>query len=150
VRHHPRTYRVEFDVTLAGEQVLISIHQRGMKAPLPESAGTALTLIHQTNVAAVHRLHHPRQPSGHIRRRQKMDVVAHQHVGMNPAVVFFGAVAQQAQVNRRITAVEEHGLAVVAALDNVLRIPGRVDATGAWHGHLLGQRDQSPLLSKGI
>ncbi|WP_240332300.1 hypothetical protein [Stenotrophomonas indicatrix] len=76
-------------------------------------------------------------------------MVAHQYVGMNPAVVFPDAVAQQAQVIRRITAIEEHGLAV-AALDNVLRILGHVDAVGRGMGICWGRRGQSPWLREGI
>ena len=79
-----------------------------------------------------------------------MDVIVHQHIGVNPAVLLVCVMTQQTQVGHAIVIREEHGLAIVAALDDMLRVSGRIDPSGAWNERFLGLRGQSPLLHKGI
>jgi hypothetical protein len=58
-----------------------------------------------------------------------MDMVGHQHIAMEPAVIFATGVGQFFQVKPVIVLSEEHILTVIAALDDVLGLPGQ-DETG--------------------
>lgn len=78
-----------------------------------------------------------------------MDVVAHQHIGVNPAMLLVRVMTQQAKVGDVVAIGEEHGLAVVAALDDMLRISGCIDPSWPRHGLLLVTGGQSPSLRKG-
>jgi hypothetical protein len=66
-----------------------------------------------------------------------MDVIVHQHIGVDPAMLLTCVMTQQAQVGDAVAIREEHGLAIVAALDDMLRISGRIDAPWPRHGLLL-------------
>ncbi|CRD46313.1 hypothetical protein WJ66_00207 [Stenotrophomonas maltophilia WJ66] len=79
-----------------------------------------------------------------------MDVVAHQHIGVNPAMLLVRVMTQQAKVGGAVAIGEEHGLAIVAALDDMLRVSGRIDPSWPRHGQLLVTEGQSPSLRKGI
>jgi hypothetical protein len=79
-----------------------------------------------------------------------MDVIVHEHIGVDPAVLLVCVMTQQTQVGDAVAIREEHRLAIVAALDDMLRVSGRIDPSGAWHERFLGLRGQSPLLHKGI
>lgn len=79
-----------------------------------------------------------------------MDVIVHKHISVNPAVLLVCVMTQQTQVGHAVVIREEHGLAIVATLNGMLRVSGRIDPSGAWHERFLGLRSQSPFLHKGI
>jgi len=79
-----------------------------------------------------------------------VDLVAHQHIGVDAAVMVDRTIAKQTQIQRRISAAEEDWLAVVATLDDVLWVAGCIDTTRARHWRFRKRRGQSPLLRKGI
>jgi len=71
-----------------------------------------------------------------------MDAVGHQHIGMYGAAVSGSGIAQFVEVARAVDGREEAGAAIVAALHEVLRQAGQVDAGLSWHG--VGRLDQGP------
>ncbi len=79
-----------------------------------------------------------------------MDVIVHQHISVDPAVLLVCVMTQQTQVGHAVVIREEHGLAIVAAVDDMLRVSGRIDAPWPWHGLLLVAGGQGPSLRKGI
>lgn len=142
--------RVEFNVALAGKHVPIGVDQRSMETPFPQGSRTLLSFIHPPNVGAIYCLHHPGQPAGCIRRHQQVNVIAHQHIGVNPAILLVRVMTQQAQVGDAVAIRKEYGLTIVAALDDMLRISGRIDPSWPRHGLHLVAGGQSPSLRKGI
>ena len=58
--------------------------------------------------------------------------MGHQHVGMYGAAVSGCGIAQFVEVARAVDGREEAGAAIVAALHEVLRHAGQVDACLSW------------------
>ena len=79
-----------------------------------------------------------------------MDMVVHQRIGVYPALLLACVMTQQAQLGHPVAISEEHYLAIVAALDDMLWVSGRIDPSRPWHGLFLETRGQSPSLRKGI
>ena len=121
-----------------------------METSFPQGSRAALSIVHPAHVGPVYRLHHPRQAAGHIGCRQQVDVIVHQHIGVDPALLLTCVMTQQAQVGDAVAIRKEHALTIVAALDDMLRISGRIDAPWPWHGLLLVAGGQGPSLRKGI
>jgi hypothetical protein len=79
-------------------------------------------------------LHHARHVSNGVGRDEQVDVVGHQHVGVNGATVLQRRLAQIDPVVTVVHLGKEAGKPVVAALHGVLgdtRVSGVVG--GAWH-----------------
>jgi hypothetical protein len=62
-----------------------------------------------------------------------MDVVVHQHIGMQRDVGVEQGFAQQMQIAPPVGVIEEAGQAIVAALDDVLRYVGKIESGQACH-----------------
>ena len=63
-----------------------------------------------------------------------MHMIRHEHIGMDCTAMRHGCLLQRFEVNRVIFTAEENRLAVVAALNNMQRLPRHHDP---WHaGHL--------------
>lgn len=77
-----------------------------------------------------------------------MQVVGHQHIGgriqFQGATVSRCGVSQFVDIARAVDGLEEAEAAVVAALHEVLRYAGQVDACLSWHG--VGRLDPMPML----
>jgi len=59
--------------------------------------------------------------------------MSHQHVGVQRAVVLDQGFTQVSQVDGEIAVVKKHGLAIVAALHDMLRDIRHIDAGKAGH-----------------
>jgi len=66
-----------------------------------------------------------------------MHVIGPQHIGVDGAAVLACDLAQILQVAQAIGVVEEAGLAVVAALDDVLGHTGQIDPGTSGHARIL-------------
>lgn len=149
VFHHARTQRVELDVALAAQQVVIVHHRAGLVPPLPQRAGPAVVVVDVSHVSATERLHHACHLATRQRGDQQVHVVGHQHVGVDAAVLAPGDVAQILQIADVVDVGEEARLAVVAALDDVLGDAGKVDTGLAGHGRVRARLgDQSARTSR--
>src|SRR6202008_935901 len=67
-------------------------------------------------------------------RDQKVDVVGHQHVGVDGALIVGGGKAEPFAVARVILGGKEDGVTVVAALDHVQRLIGKKVPAQPRHG----------------
>jgi len=63
-----------------------------------------------------------------------MYVVGHEHVGVDVASLAHGDLAQVLQVTHTIDVGEKARLAIIAALDDVLRYLGKIESWLARHG----------------
>jgi hypothetical protein len=70
-------------------------------------------------------LHHARDRARGWRSEKRVDVVGHQHVGMQDVTRGKRALAQKLQVAAAVAVVEEAGQSIVAALDNIPRYAWR-------------------------
>ncbi len=57
-----------------------------------------------------------------------MDMIGHQHVGVNPATIFFSALARAFKVKKVVRVRKEGRLAIIPPLDKVLRHSPQIDS----------------------
>ena len=93
-----------------------------------------MAIVEVAHVAAPHRLHELRQAGGAVGRRQQVEVVVHQDVGMQRDAEAHGVLGHQREQLLMVRPVHEDWLAVVATLDHVVRhaCQGETGKTG--HG----------------
>jgi hypothetical protein len=65
--------------------------------------------------------------------QQNVRVIRHQDISMNLAIMSFACDAQQVQVSPVVGIILKTGLAIVPALDQVLRKAGNVQSPGSRH-----------------
>jgi hypothetical protein len=75
--------------------------------------------IEVLDVALPQVAHEPRARIHRLRSEQQMDVVRHQAVGMDGAVVPLGQLPQMRQIHQVVVIVPEASNSIVAALDNM-------------------------------
>lgn len=117
---HPCAYRVEVDVAVASEHVLLAVDQTGFVTTFPQRAGTSMAGIEQSHVLTAKLVHHAGNAAFAWWCDQHMDVVVHENVGMQSALTAQQRFSQQGQVSASVGIVKEAGQPVVAALDDVL------------------------------
>ncbi len=76
-------------------------------------------------------------------------MVGHQHIGIDPARALVLGLSQAFQVKVVVLIVEEDRLAIVSALDDVMRKGRDRDATGARHDRV-PQRSRFPTVLAGL
>jgi hypothetical protein len=110
------------------------------------STDTAAALVEAVDVLGItppQRLHPLRDALRCIRRQQPAHGVGHQHSGVHRTAVFLRAELQPVQIEAVILFSKKTGRTVVAALHDVLRMIGQVDAWAARHGGVRGIRSSS-------
>jgi hypothetical protein len=74
------------------------------------------------NVSPPYTLHESAKIADFSRFDQEMDMIRHQNVGVNPGAAFTFCLSKAVYKEPVIIIGEKHRLAIVAALDNVMRI----------------------------
>ena len=143
VGDHRGAQRIEFDVAVAVHQVVAITDQAGLVAALPQRARAVVGDVDIADIAPPEGLHGTGDRAGALWHEQQVHMVGHQRVGMDHAALAPCHVAQFAAIAEVVGVGEETGLAVVAALDDVLRNTGKIDAQ--WTGHGDGLRDESRI-----
>jgi hypothetical protein len=64
---------------------------------------------------------------------QQMDMIGHQHIGMDGAAMLLGTFVEPVQVDGIIFVVEERRLTTIAALDDVSGDARQIEARLSWH-----------------
>lgn len=152
---HRGANRVELDVAVDRQEVSIGIDKAGFEAPFPQRPGTTVAAVEGLHVALPMDSQRPRNRSGMRCAGQQVDMVSHQHVGMQRHAVLVQGCAEQCQVMVAVVIVNEDRHAIHAALGDV--------QWNAWHlqagatGHVGGRRavddvdrcsDQAPATSE--
>ena len=119
-----RTYRVQLDVAHARQQPAVGLDQAGAEAAFPQRAAALVALVEPPHVIAPQRLHHAAQPLGHRGRGQQVHVIVHQYIGVQRDLRRHRRLAQEAEVALAIRVVAKQRGAVVAALEQVVRVAG--------------------------
>jgi len=119
---HPRTHRIELDISVTREKVLVAVHEGCLEPPLPHRACAAAAIVDDTHISATEVLHHPGRGAGLLRRREQMHVIRHQYVGMHQAAVCRCCIGEAIEIQPVIVTGIKAGCPVVAALDNVQRV----------------------------
>ena len=92
-----------------------------------------MALVHIANIVATKGLNQPTHPVRLLRRQQQVNMVGHQNVGVDRYAIFPAVFLELVQIDRVVLFGEETGLAVVAALDDVLRNAGQAQAGESGH-----------------
>ena len=118
----------KLNVALAYEQVSLGLHERGFVPAVPECAGSPVGVIDVLDVSPAHRDNQSRDRGCLLGGEQQVDVVGHQHVSMEVAMLALQGFAQPAKVGVTVLVVEETGAAIVSTLHDVQRYTVNVDA----------------------
>ena len=128
-----RPNRVEFDVTDRGEQMRV-VHRIAGETPLPEIAGPAMRCVHGARIAPVRLGKGRAQPVRIGRHEDQVDVVRHQAPRQAPHVIRDARGRHEVAIGGIILVAEEHGLAPIAALRDVVGYVRDDDAGESGHG----------------
>lgn len=118
-----RPDRIEFDIPIAAEDVFLVLGEAGSESPFPEGAAAAIDAIDILDVALAQVLHQQGGAISLLGGQQKMDMVGHEHVGMDGAAIFPGHITQCLEISYVVfVGVKTRG-PIVSALDHVPRYP---------------------------
>lgn len=132
--HHPGAHRVQLDVAAARQEIGPGVHKACLVPPLPERPRAAVTSIEQPGVVAGEGMHQPRDRARLVRRQQRVDVIAHQDVGVQTATEARHPIPQTLQIPLPILVIEKTRQPIVASLHDVLRDIGQVETREPCHG----------------
>ena len=79
-------------------------------------------------IATAQRLHHARYAVGASGRDQQVDVVGHQNIGVERAIVRQQRIGEHRQEEPPVGVLEENHLPVVTALDDMVRVAFKDEA----------------------
>jgi len=99
-----------------------------------------MEIVDPPDMAAAKAIHLPRGPLGAGRRQQEVDVVGHQDVGVDRAADIGGDLREIVEIGAPIGIIEEAGLEIDAALQEMDRHAGKHETRSARHPPMLGIR----------
>src|SRR4030067_279265 len=111
----------------------IAVDEAGFVAPLPEGTGAPVEMIDVTNILAPDILHEVRHPMFLHRRHQQVDMVGHQDIGVQPAVVALGCLGKITEITLTVPPTMKARFAVIAALHDMLGNADQVKTGLAGH-----------------
>ena len=132
--HHARPHRVQVNVDHASQKIALTLNEVAAVTALPQGAGALMAQVEVAHISAAHRLHHLRQALIGFGGEQQMEVVVHDHVGMDGHLESLRMLLPQGQETLTVGVITHDGLAVIAALDDVVRVSGNGEAGLAGHG----------------
>jgi hypothetical protein len=135
---HACPHRVEFDIAVAAQHIIFAVDQTRLVTTFPERAGASVAAIEQRHIVPPQPLHHLCDRTGCGRREQQMDMVVHQHIGVQLAAACMQRIFEQMQVAQSVAVIQKAGQAIVAPLHDVLRNTGKVDAGQSGHDNESG------------
>lgn len=130
---HSGADRIKVDMALTVQCMAFAVDQAGLATALPQCSGAPVAGIELADVAASRFLHGAGDRPDFRRRGQQVDLVVHQHAGVQSAASVEQRLARHGQVASPIGIIWKAGKAVVAALDNVLRNSGKVESGLSGH-----------------
>jgi len=131
--HHMRPHRIELDVALAGEEVAVGLDDRRAEAALEECPAASVGAVDVLYVALAETLHEQRRSALALGRHQKMHMVGHEHVRVDPHRLARGKSGQGIEKCQAVGIGEEDRRPVATAQDRVHRKAGGDDARVSWH-----------------
>jgi hypothetical protein len=147
---HGCAHRVELNISIAVQQIGVAIYQGRFVASFPERSGAVVAVVDVADVSPPQRLHEAGDLSAAGRRHQQVDVIGHQYIGMHGTAFTQRDLLEILQVALAVHVSEKAGLAVIAALDHMLRDTWEVKAWPAWHRRLLAKDLSVPVSACGF
>ena len=112
MRNHACPDRIQLDIPVAREHVMLRGNEAGPKATLPERAAAPGLFVHSLDVALAQIFHEEGTGVRRVRREKQVHMVGHQAIGVNRAVVPACKKAQVAQVSKVIGIAEKAQAAI--------------------------------------
>lgn len=84
--------------------------------------------------ASADRLQHLAEAISLLRRHQQMDMVRHEHIGMNLTRMLLPSRAQRIEVKKIVILAEKDITSVISPVDDVLRLSGKDKSGLTGHG----------------
>ena len=119
MRYHACPYRIQFNLTLASQQIDFILHQTGAETSFPERSTTAIGAIYILHITLTQCFQQQCRRLDPVSRNHKMHMIGHQYIGMNLATGLTGLFGQSVQIDRIIFVGKETGLAIVAMLPDM-------------------------------
>ncbi len=132
--NHPGPHRVQLDVSVTAKEVALLAHQAGTESPLPQGAGTSVGAVNGLDISLAQLFHHLRRPLAILRCQQKVDVVGHQHIGVEFDCMLAACLTEMVEVKLTIVLREETDATVVAPLNDVKGNSGKRESGPSGHG----------------
>lgn len=128
ITNHTGANRIEFNVSQAGQKIVISLHEAGTEPPLKQSTTAGIRIIEMPHVAPAQRLHQTRYGIIHPRCYQQMDMVCHKDPSVDIDTKPGRPILQPVSIGRDVSIAGEQRLAVVSSLNDVDRIAHRTQS----------------------
>lgn len=140
VDDHSRSHRIERNVPVTAQKIVITRHEARLVTPRPERPRSPVDIVKVLDVPPPQRLTLPAQSPQSQPGHQQMHGVGHQHLGMDRAPVGLTGAAKPPGIDSVIRLGVKTILAIVAALNDVLRQIGKIEPR-------FPCREQLPLLA---
>ena len=124
-------------------QIGFGLHDTGFVTAFPQAAGAAVEAVDVLHVATTDGLHEARGGCGFSGGHQEVHVVGHEDVGVDGTAPIASRLFEPVEVAVVVLFSEKAGLAIDAALDDVQRGFGELDAGAT--GHVSGLENQLML-----
>src|SRR6266850_3544629 len=147
MRNHACPDRIQLDIPVAREHVMLRSNEAGPKTAFPERTAAPGPFVHALYVALAQIFHEEGAGVRRVRREKQVHMIGHQAIGVNGAVIPACKKAQVAQVSKVIGIAEKAQAAIVAALDGMDSHFGNNDSRGAGHKSPTA-RAPAPLTAK--
>ena len=117
--NHSGPKRIEFDIALANQKVILRINHARFEAALPQGPAPSVRTVEVANILPAERLHHARYAIGCFRRNQEMNVIGHEDPGVDGDPALSGVFLEPIGVSREIFVGTEAYLTIVPTLDDM-------------------------------
>ena len=97
---HSRANEIQFDITVARQQIPLRIDQTALVTTFPKCAATPVDVVYVLHVATSKVAHHARQAFVSFGRDQQVYVVRHQYIGVNIATISSRAFHETVQIEQ--------------------------------------------------
>jgi hypothetical protein len=138
--HHVGTHRIELNIAIAGQHVVLGLGEAGTEAALPERAGAPVGAVDILHVALTQVFHQQGRAIGFVWCEQQVHVIGHQYVSMNRAAKALVQFGQGIQIESVVFVGEEAHRTVFPSLDDVPRDAGEAETGSAGHGEDVDRR----------
>lgn len=140
---HGGTHRIELDIPIRGEQVVIRVDQAGLEASFPQRSAASMATVEGSDVSLTQLTHGQRYLARGFGADEQVHMIAHQHVGVDAQAVSCCTFAQQAQIVAAVFVIQKDGAAIDPALRDVERYAGDLKASLARHGRTESSEEPS-------
>jgi len=122
---------------------VLFLNGAGLEPAFPQRAGPPVGPVDVLHVTATYRLHQPAGALRRLRRNKEVNVVGHEHIGVDGTAIIGSRFLQPVEVTVIILFGEETRLPIDAALHEVLRQAGEFYSGATGHDYWFSSEKKS-------